>query len=124
MFNPLGRDQLHRIVRIQLERTRALLTQRGIELRVSDEAVELITDRGFDPVYGARPLKRSIQKNLVDPLANEILAGTFVSGDVVRAEVAQVGVTNGDQVGGIRTHGDERRLMFTKVEAVAGGEAA
>ncbi len=86
-FNPLGREQLDRIVHIQLGRVRTLLADRGLELEVTPAAVELLAERGYDPVFGARPLKRSIQKNLIDPLANEILAGHFTSGDKIVAEL-------------------------------------
>jgi len=86
-FNPLGRDQLDRIVRIQVARYGKLLADRGLELDLTEEAAQLIANRGYDPVYGARPLKRSIQKNLIDPLANAILAGRFQPGDTVVAVV-------------------------------------
>jgi ATP-dependent Clp protease ATP-binding subunit ClpB len=86
-FQPLGRDQLDRIVHIQLDRYRPLLAERGLELRLTDKAVSLIADRGYDPVYGARPLKRAIQKLVIDPLANEILAGHFATGDRIVADI-------------------------------------
>jgi ATP-dependent Clp protease ATP-binding subunit ClpB len=87
-FNPLGREHMDRIVRIQIGRFSRLLVERGLDLTVSDAVVSLLADRGFDPVYGARPLKRSIQKNLIDPLANEILAGRFAAGDKILADVS------------------------------------
>jgi ATP-dependent Clp protease ATP-binding subunit ClpB len=90
-FNPLGREHLGRIVDIQLERFRKLLAQRELELELTDAAKQLIADRGFDPVYGARPLKRSIQKNLIDPLANELLEGHFHTGDHLVVDVRQDG---------------------------------
>ncbi len=85
-FNPLGRDRLDDIVQIQVRRFARLLSDRGIEFELADSAARLIADRGYDPVYGARPLKRSIQKNLVDPLANVLLEGQFGPGDRVVAE--------------------------------------
>ncbi len=90
-FNPLGRTELDRIVEIQLERFRRLLADRGLEIELSPEATKLIAERGFDPVFGARPLKRSLQKNLVDPLANVLLTGRFHPGDRIRAEVDGTG---------------------------------
>jgi ATP-dependent Clp protease ATP-binding subunit ClpB len=87
-FNPLGRAQMGRIVEIQLERVKKLLADRGIDLTVTPEAVALLAERGFDPVFGARPVKRALQKFLVDPLANEILVGHFSSGDQVLVDVA------------------------------------
>ncbi len=86
-FNPLGRAQLDQIVTIQLERFRTLLADRGLELTLTPAATQLIAERGFDPVFGARPLKRSLQKNLIDPLANVLLAGRFAAGDRIVADV-------------------------------------
>src|SRR5690606_32817165 len=77
---------MDRIVKIQLSRFDALLADRGLELEVTPAAVTLLADRGFDPVYGARPLKRSLQKNLIDPLANELLASRFSPGDKIVAD--------------------------------------
>jgi ATP-dependent Clp protease ATP-binding subunit ClpB len=90
-FNPLGRDRMEDIVRIQLRRFDSLLAERGLELTVTPAAAQLIAERGYDPVYGARPLKRSIQKNLIDPLANTLLAGDFVAGDQIVADVDEAG---------------------------------
>jgi len=92
-FNPLGRDQLDRIVRIQVARYGKLLADRGLELELTEDAAQLIANRGYDPIYGARPLKRSIQKNLIDPLANAILAGRFQPGDTVVAAVQGDAIT-------------------------------
>ncbi len=85
-FNALDRQQLAAIIDIQLDRFRKLLAERSLELEVSAEAKELIAERGYDPTYGARPLKRSLQKNLIDPLASALLAGRFQPGDRIRAE--------------------------------------
>jgi ATP-dependent Clp protease ATP-binding subunit ClpB len=85
-FRPLEREELDRIVHIQVGLYEKLLTDRGLTLRLSDAAASLLAQRGYDPVYGARPLKRSIQKHLIDPLANEILAGRFQAGDAILAD--------------------------------------
>jgi ATP-dependent Clp protease ATP-binding subunit ClpB len=87
-FNRLDRADLGRIVEIQLGRFRKLLAERGLELEVSPAAIDLLADRGWDPVYGARPLKRSIQKNLIDPLATELLSGRFAAGERIHADLA------------------------------------
>ena len=86
-FEPLRREQLDSIVKIQVARFTALLADRGLTIELTPAAAELLAERGHDPVYGARPLKRSIQKNLIDPLANAILAGKFAAGDRVVADV-------------------------------------
>ena len=83
VFHQLAKEEFHRIVEIQLERVKALLTERRIELSVSEEAKALLGERGYDPHYGARPLKRVIQRMLQDPLAMKILEGEFPEGSKV-----------------------------------------
>jgi ATP-dependent Clp protease ATP-binding subunit ClpB len=91
VFKPLTRDQLNQIVDIQLQGLEQRLRERGIRLEVTEQAKELLAERGWDPVYGARPLKRTIQRLVQDPLALRILRGDFSDGDVV-----QVTVQNGE----------------------------
>ena len=85
-FESLSREQLGEIVDLQVQRVIERVRDRGIELVLSDDARTLLGNLGYDPTYGARPLKRVIQKRLVDPLALGILEGQFVSGDTVEAE--------------------------------------
>jgi ATP-dependent Clp protease ATP-binding subunit ClpB len=86
-FEPLTREQLAHIVELQLGRLRERLAERKIELELTDAAKELLADEGWDPAYGARPLKRAIQRQLENPLARELLERRFVEGDTVRADV-------------------------------------
>jgi len=86
VFAPLEREQLAEIVDLQLGRLRERLAERGIELDVTDAAKELVVEEGWDPVYGARPLKRAIQRLLENPLARELLEGRFAEGDTVRVD--------------------------------------
>jgi ATP-dependent Clp protease ATP-binding subunit ClpB len=83
VFEPLTREQLGEIVELQLGRLRERLAERRIELDVTDAAKELLADEGWDPAYGARPLKRAIQRLLENPLALELLEGRFAEGDSV-----------------------------------------
>jgi ATP-dependent Clp protease ATP-binding subunit ClpB len=83
VFHPLGREQIRAIVDIQLARLRQRLAERDIELRLDDAARDRIGEAGFDSVYGARPLKRAIQSQIENPLAQRILKGEFVAGDRV-----------------------------------------
>jgi ATP-dependent Clp protease ATP-binding subunit ClpB len=83
IFNSLGREQIKSIVEIQLRRLRRNLAERKIALEVSDAAKALIADKGYDPAYGARPLKRTIQRLIQDPLAVKILEREFKEGDQV-----------------------------------------
>ncbi len=85
-FEPLTREQLSEIVELQLGRLRQRLAERKIELEVTDAAKELIAEEGWDPAYGARPLKRAIQRLLENPLALELLEGRFAEGDTVRVD--------------------------------------
>jgi ATP-dependent Clp protease ATP-binding subunit ClpB len=82
-FQSLDREQIATIVDLQVQRLVSRVRERGIEVVLSDEARTLLGDLGYDPTYGARPLKRTIQKRLVDPLALAILEGAFREGDTV-----------------------------------------
>jgi len=92
VFNPLGREHLRRIVDIQLQRVEALLQERGYSLEVSPDARQYLADTGYDPDFGARPLKRTIQRELQDPLALEVLSGNLKVGDLVRVDVGADGL--------------------------------
>jgi ATP-dependent Clp protease ATP-binding subunit ClpB len=85
-FKPLTKDQLADIVELQLERLRARLAERGLELELTEEAKQVIADAGWDPTYGARPLKRALQRMVENPLALRLLEGEFADGDTVRVD--------------------------------------
>jgi ATP-dependent Clp protease ATP-binding subunit ClpB len=87
IFNSLGREQIKSIVDIQLRRLRRNLSERKMALEVTEKAKALIAEKGYDPVYGARPLKRTIQRLIQDPLAVKILEGEFKEGDQVQIDV-------------------------------------
>jgi ATP-dependent Clp protease ATP-binding subunit ClpB len=87
-FEALTREQLADIVELQLARLRERLAERKIELELTDAVRELLAEEGWDPAYGARPLKRAIQRLLENPLARELLERRFVEGDTVRVDVA------------------------------------
>ena len=95
VFHPLKREQIHAIAKIQLAHLHARLAERDMSLEVSDAALDLIAEAGFDPVYGARPLKRVIQQQLENSLAQDLLSGRFKAGDVIKVDV------------------DDERLSFT-----------
>jgi ATP-dependent Clp protease ATP-binding subunit ClpB len=86
IFHSLTREHLAQIVDIQLGRLRALLAERHITFGLTDAAKHKLAEEGYDPVYGARPLKRVIQRRLQDPLALKLLQGDFVDGDVIRVD--------------------------------------
>ncbi len=100
-FKALSRDQIAEIVELQLERLRHRLAERNISLELTDAAKEALAEAGWDPAYGARPLKRAIQRLVENPLALRLLEGDFADGDTIRVDA----------------HGDE--LVFEKVEVAA-----
>ncbi len=86
VFHPLAKDHIRAIAKIQIDYLRQRLQSQQIDLMVSDEALDHLGTAGFDPVYGARPLKRAIQQGLENPLAQEILAGKFISGNTIKVD--------------------------------------
>jgi ATP-dependent Clp protease ATP-binding subunit ClpB len=86
VFRPLTRDQISDIVELQLARLRGRLADRGLALELTDEAKERVAEAGWDPTYGARPLKRALQRLVENPLALRLLEGDFAEGDTVRVD--------------------------------------
>jgi ATP-dependent Clp protease ATP-binding subunit ClpB len=87
VFHPLVREQLHEIAKIQVAILQSRLSERDLQLNVTDAVIEKLTNVGFDSVFGARPLKRAIQVHLENPLAQEILSGRFAPGDTIIADL-------------------------------------
>jgi ATP-dependent Clp protease ATP-binding subunit ClpB len=87
VFHPLAEDEIRQIASIQLKQLSNRLQAHGYGLDVTDEALQLLGEAGFDPVYGARPLKRAIQQQIENPLAQKILAGEFDQGDTIQVSV-------------------------------------
>ena len=97
VFHPLGREHIRRIVDIQMGYLRRRLADREIALELDDAARDKLGEAGFDPVYGARPLKRAIQHQVENPLAQRILKGQFVPGDTIRISVSEGELVFGKQ---------------------------
>jgi ATP-dependent Clp protease ATP-binding subunit ClpB len=91
VFRPLAKQDIQKIAKIQLQNLYQRLAERDIKLEVSEAALQLLSTAGFDPVYGARPLKRAIQNRIENPLAQKILSGSFLPGDTI-----EVGVEDGE----------------------------
>jgi ATP-dependent Clp protease ATP-binding subunit ClpB len=87
LFHPLAREHLKRIVDIQMEQVRQRMAERKIEIELTDAAKEYLVNEGYDVTYGARPLKRTIQRLILDPLALQVLEGKFAEGDTVVVDV-------------------------------------
>ena len=92
MFHPLGTAQIRQIVDIQLSQLKRRLLDRNIELALDEKARDKLGEAGYDPVYGARPLKRAIQQQVENPLAQAILSGKFGPGDRIRASTSGNGL--------------------------------
>jgi ATP-dependent Clp protease ATP-binding subunit ClpB len=87
VFEPLGQEQIREIVEIQLRGLRARLAERDIALEVTDAALDHLAAVGYDPAFGARPLRRAIQRELQDPLALKLLSGEITDGQTVKVDV-------------------------------------
>jgi ATP-dependent Clp protease ATP-binding subunit ClpB len=85
-FRPLSKEQIAEIVELQLRRVRERLAARGLGLDLTDAAKEVLAEAGWDPTYGARPLKRAIQRLVENPLALRLLEGEFAEGDTVQVD--------------------------------------
>ncbi|MFM7559664.1 ATP-dependent chaperone ClpB, partial [Cylindrospermopsis raciborskii] len=93
LFHTLNRSEMGQIIRIQLQRVEKLLKEQKICLDITDNACDYLVEIGYDPVYGARPLKRSIQREIENPLATKILENSFVAGDVIVIDKGENGLT-------------------------------
>jgi len=91
VFHPLTREQIRSIARIQLSELGARLKDRDMSISFSDAAVDTLGEMGFDPVYGARPLKRQVQQAIENPIAMSILSGEFGPGDLIEVDVDEAG---------------------------------
>ena len=93
VFHPLGREQIRAIANIQIGYLKQRLADRDMGIELTDAAMDLLGESGFDPVYGARPLKRAIRQQLENPLAQEVLAGRFGIDDIIHVDVGPDGLT-------------------------------
>ena len=89
VFRPLSKDQILAITQIQLQHLQSRLSERDIEIEFSEQALEFLGNAGFDPTYGARPLRRAIQTYVEDPLAKALLAGEYVNGDLIKINLQE-----------------------------------
>jgi hypothetical protein len=123
IFHPLTRENLAEIVDIQLRRVRQLLEERGYHLVINPEASQYLADIGYDPDFGARPLKRAIQRELQDPLAMSILSGEFQEGDTIQVNGTPDGLvfTTGrpEMVGGGCNSGSDITLGVVLIIKIA-----
>ncbi len=93
IFDALRREDMDKILVVQLKRVRKLLTDRQLKIELSDAAMEAIAEAGFDPAYGARPLKRAIQQHLLNPMSKAMVSGGYSAGDTVKVDVENEHIT-------------------------------
>lgn len=93
LFHALSRSEMSHIIRIQLKRVESLLRDQKISFEISPAACDFLVEKGYDPVYGARPLKRAIQREIENPLATKILENTFISGDTIYIDQDENGLS-------------------------------
>jgi ATP-dependent Clp protease ATP-binding subunit ClpA len=105
VFHPLQKDQMSLILEILLADIRDMLTKQDLKLEITADASKILVDHGFDPQFGARPLKRTLQRELVNELAKHVLAGNYIKGDTVVIDADAAGllfgrktITNGKEV--------------------------
>ena len=92
MFTPLTRDEVRDIVKLQIGSVAKMLAQNGVKLYVSERAVDWLAEEGFDPMFGARPVKRTLQRNLVNELSRRILAGQIDSDSIIQIDADSDGL--------------------------------
>ena len=92
MFTPLTRDEVRDIVKLQIGSVAKMLAQNGVKLNVSERAVDWLAEEGFDPMFGARPVKRTLQRNLVNELSRRILAGQIDSDSIIQIDADSDGL--------------------------------
>jgi ATP-dependent Clp protease ATP-binding subunit ClpB len=92
IFHPLGRDQIRKIVELQVGGLRRMLAERGLSLRLTGAALDALAEEGYDPAFGARPLKRTLQRRLQNPLAMKLLAGEFKPGNTIEVDAGRDGL--------------------------------
>ena len=93
VFDPLNRDQIHKIVDLMIREVGERLQEHGVSIELTEEAKDWLADKGFDPVYGARPLRRAIQRFVENPLSKQIIGGEYLSGDMVKVDAADDGLS-------------------------------
>jgi ATP-dependent Clp protease ATP-binding subunit ClpB len=93
IFDALRRSDMDKILLVQLKRVRKLLADRQLELELTPAALHAVAEAGFDPMYGARPLKRAIQQHLLNPMSKAIVSGGYAAGDTVKIDVENDHIT-------------------------------
>jgi len=89
MFTPLSLEEIKKIARLLLRKTEKMLARQGMMLKISDRALDWLAERGYDPQFGARPMKRVLQADLADELSKDLISGKFVAGDTIYTDLGK-----------------------------------
>jgi len=119
LFHNLAKEHIAKIVHLQLDDLRELLEDRRLDLELSEAAVNYLVEHGWDPAFGARPLKRAIQRHLQNPLAREMLAGKFEPGDTIRVDVSPAAAGKQEELAFKRVPGEAANAEATRTTATA-----
>jgi ATP-dependent Clp protease ATP-binding subunit ClpB len=93
MFLPLTKDEVKQILKLLLKDVRKMLDKQNLKIMLSDSAIDLLADIGYEPQFGARPMKRVLQKEVINPLSKKLIAGSFNSGDLIMVDTNKEGLT-------------------------------
>jgi len=93
MFLPLSRKEIHAILKLLMRKVDKMLARQGIVVKMSDRALDLLADRGYDPQFGARPMKRVLQRDVINELSKEVLSSKFISGDTIYIDAGKAGLS-------------------------------
>jgi len=126
VFHKLAKDEIRQIVELLLKRIRESLADQELTMNLSDEAADMLVDKGWDPAMGARPLRRAIQRYIEDPLADQVLAQSMEPGSTVEVSKATVQGENGEDEDGVKVtvHKPARKREAVGVGAEGGPEDA
>ena len=113
VFHPLQKDQMSLILDILMKDIREMLTKQDLNLEITKDAAKMLVDHGFDPQFGARPLKRTLQRELINELAKHLLAGDFQKGDAVLIDASATGL-----IFGRKTMVDGKEVVSKQLKAV------
>ena len=123
MFTPLTRAEIKQIARLLLRRTEKMLARQGMVMKISDRALAWLAERGYDPQFGARPMKRVLQADLADELSKDLISGKFVAGDTIYTDVGSDELVFGKAPFPVEAAAESSAEVKAEAEAVAAQQA-
>ena len=123
MFLPLDRKEIKQIARLLLRRTEKMLARQGMVMKISDRALDWLAERGYDPQFGARPMKRVLQADLADKLSKDLIAGKFLAGDTIYTDVGTDELVFSKEPFPVKSGAESSPEVQAEAEAVAAQQA-